>query len=376
MTQNEPAPAVLAAAGVSLSFRPRGGVLCDLEVTDEGARIAPLHRAPWTAEEVPADAPPHQRWLQGDFLAAPMGPGPQGLHGPGANGDWRLLPAGPRVLRAVLDQPIQGASVVKELAVEDGHPFVYQRHLFIGGTGALPLANHAMIALPGGAKLSFSRKRWFETLAEPLEPDPARGRSALAYPRRAEDPAEFPAAEGGTVNLHRYPWGPAHEDFVTGVEDPASQLGWTAVVRPDQGDLFLSLKNPGHLPLTMLWHSNGGRDYAPWNGRHLGCLGVEEGAALPVLGLSAAETPDPLSAAGQPPLVRLDPLGTTEVRHILGAISWPSGQAVAGVMLEGDRLTVTGDWGAERVVPIRGGWLGLKAPAAPAPRAAPSGWEL
>jgi hypothetical protein len=376
MTQNEPAPAVLAAAGVSLSFRPRGGVLCDLEVTDEGARIAPLHRAPWTAEEVPADAPPHQRWLQGDFLAAPMGPGPQGLHGPGANGDWRLLPAGPGVLRAVLDQPILGASVVKELALEDGHPFVYQRHLFIGGTGALPLANHAMIALPGGAKLSFSRKRWFETLAEPLEPDPARGRSALAYPRRAEDPAEFPAAEGGTVNLYRYPWGPAHEDFVTGVEDPASQLGWTAVVRPDQGDLFLSLKNPGHLPLTMLWHSNGGRDYAPWNGRHLGCLGVEEGAALPVLGLSAAETPDPLSAAGQPPLVRLDPLGTTEVRHILGAISWPSGQAVAGVMLEGDRLTVTGDWGAERHLPIRGGWLGLKRAVDPAPRAAPSGWEI
>ena len=28
-------------------------------------------------------------------------------------------------------------------------------------------------------------------------------------------------------------------------------------------------------------------------------------------------------------------------------------------MLEGDILTVTGDWGAERKLPIRGGWLGL-----------------
>ena len=28
-------------------------------------------------------------------------------------------------------------------------------------------------------------------------------------------------------------------------------------------------------------------------------------------------------------------------------------------MLEGDVLTVTGDWGAERKLPIRGGWLGL-----------------
>jgi len=32
-------------------------------------------------------------------------------------------------------------------------------------------------------------------------------------------------------------------------------------------------------------------------------------------------------------------------------------------MLEGDVLTVAGEWGAERVLPIRGGWLGLAAPA-------------
>lgn len=370
------APETRLAAGITLGFAPRGGVLCGMTVTDEGAEIAPLHRAPWAEDEVPPDAPQHQRWLGGDFLAAPMGGGPQGLHGPAANGTWTVLPAGPSTLRAVLDVAILGATVIKELALQDGHPFVYQRHLFIGGSGALPLANHAMVALPGGAKLSFSRKRWFETLAAPLEPDPARGRSCLAYPRRAEDAAEFPAADGGTVNLHRYPWGPAHEDFVTGVEDPASRLGWTAVVRPDQGDLFLSLKNPAALPMTMLWHSNGGRDTAPWDGRHRGCLGVEEGAALPVLGLSATETPNPLAAAGQPGLVTLDALATTEVRHILGAIRWPSGQAVAGVMLEGDVLTVTGDWGAERRLPIRGGWLGPASAPQPPPAAAPTGWDL
>jgi hypothetical protein len=69
-------------------------------------------------------------------------------------------------------------------------------------------------------------------------------------------------------------------------------------------------------------------------------------------------------------------MGTVEVRHILGAISWPSGQSVAGVMLEGDVLTVTGDWGAERKLPIRGGWLGL-ADGAPAPAKKPAlDWDL
>jgi hypothetical protein len=75
--------------------------------------------------------------------------------------------------------------------------------------------------------------------------------------------------------------------------------------------------------MTMLWHSNGGRDYAPWNGRHKGCLGVEEGAALPNLGLSSRETPDPLTAAGQPALLTLDPQGTTEIRHILARSAGP-----------------------------------------------------
>ena len=363
----------ITARGIEVDFLPRGGVLDALSVTDAGRTIAPLHRAPWSEDEVPEGAPPHQRWLAGDFLAAPMGASDRGLHGLPANGDWQVLPSAPGTLRALLNGEVQGASVVKELSVEDDHPFVYQRHLFIGGTGSLPVANHAMVSVPNGAKLSFSRKRWWETLAEPLET--TRGRSCLAYPRRSEDAAEFPGADGSTVNLHRYPWGERHEDFVAGIEDPASQLGWTAVVRPKEGDLFLSLRNPAHLPMTMLWHSNGGRDYAPWNGRHRGCLGVEEGAALPMLGLSARETPDPLTAAGQPGLVTLNPEGTVEVRHIIGAIAWPEGQAVAGVMLEGDTLTITGDWGAERQVPLRGGWLGLEKSRAAAKKPALD-WDL
>jgi hypothetical protein len=364
----------IEATGIGFDFLPRGGVLDALSVTDAGQVIAPLHRAPWAESEVPSDAPPHQAWLAGDFLAAPMGASDQGLHGLPANGDWQVVPSAPGTLRAILKGQVQGSTVVKELSVTDGHPFVYQRHLFIGGTGALPVANHAMVSVPNGAKLSFSRKRWWETPVAPLET--TRGRSCLAYPRRSEDAAEFPGADGGMINLYRYPWGEAHEDFVAGIEDPASRLGWTAVVRPKEGDLYLSLRNPAALPMTMLWQSNGGRDYAPWNSRHRGCLGVEEGAALSMLGLSSRETPDPLTAAGQPGLVTLDPQGTVEVRHIIGAIAWPGGQSVAGVMLEGDVLTITGDWGAERKVQLRGGWLGISDALAHRAQKPALDWDL
>jgi hypothetical protein len=81
-----------------------------------------------------------------------------------------------------------------------------------------------------------------------------------------------------------------------------------------------------------------------------------------------------LTAAGQPALLTLAPLGTVEMRHILGAIRWPSGQSVAGVMLEGDELTVTGDWGAERKLPLCAAWLGLGTEAAPPKK--PVDWDL
>jgi hypothetical protein len=365
----------IRAGGIRIGFEPDCGYLTGLAVTDEGVTVAPLHVAPWAGEAMPDTAAPHQARLRGDYFCAPMGRGADGLHGLTANGRWQVMPTAPGTLRAVLQGAVQGATVVKEAQLQDGQPFLYQRHLFIGGSGALPMCSHAMVAVPNGAKLSFSRKRWFETPAVPVEPDPARGRSALAYPRRPRMPAEFPGADGGSVNLHRYPWGPAHEDFVSAIEEPASSLGWTAVVRPEEGDLFLSLKNPHALPMTMLWHSNGGRDYAPWNGRHRGCLGVEEGAALPNLGLSSRE--DPRSAGRRRPAGPGDAAARRHRRPAPypWAIRWPSGQAVAGVMLEGDTLTVTGDWGAERRLPIRGAGSICPAPRPGRRRRRPD-WDL
>lgn len=352
-----PPEITLHAQGIEAKFEPRCGFVSGFSVRDGDTLVAPLHQAPWDEAEVPKDAPRHQNWLKGDFFAAPFSASRYGLHGPTANGDWRPSHQEPHLIRAVLDGEVMGATVIKELSLSDGHPFLYQRHLFIGGEGAFPVANHAMVSLPQGGKLSFSRKRWFETPASAPESDPSRGRSRLSYPARAEDSAAFPAADGSEVNLHRYPWGEAHEDFVMAIEEPSATLGWTAVVRPETKDLFLSLRNPKVLPMTMLWHSNGGRDYAPWNGRHRGCLGIEEGAALPLLGISGQENPDPLQAAGQPGLLQLNPHGSCDIRHILGALHWPSGQMVANIRLDGDVLTVTGDWGAERQLPIRGNWL-------------------
>lgn len=338
----------VAARGIRFGFDARTGLLDGFVVTDGGREIAPLHRAPWvgTGEAMPEDAAPLMAVLGGDFFCAPFALAEEGvpLHGWPANAPWQVVAEEGGVLRAVLGRPVRGATLVKELSVADGHPFVYQRHVFLGGTGRVPVANHANVALPDGGLIRCSPKAGWETPATPQEGDPSRGRSALTYPARTTDPRAFPSV-AGTSDLTRYPWNPRHEDFVVGIEAEDNALGWTAVTRPAQGDLFLSLRNPRKLPMTMLWHSNGGRDYAPWSGRHFGCLGVEEGAAAHMLGLS---TEADLSGPGALALG-----GTAEVRHVIGAIDWPSGEGVADIGPGDGFIDITGEGGATRRIPCR-----------------------
>lgn len=342
----------ISARGVSLRFLPLGGFLCDLRVTDEGREVAPLHVAPWVGEALPDGLPVHLRTLQGDFLCAPFAGDDEGsgMHGWPANAAWEVAEAGPASLLARLSRTVRGAAVTKRLEVEDGHPFAYQTHAFEGGEGSVTVANHAMVAMPHGGSIRTSPKAFWETLAAPLEPDPSRGRSSLRYPARADDPSRFPRADGGTADLTLYPWAERSEDFCAGVEAPGRRLGWTAVARPREGDLFLSLRDARVLPMTMLWHSNRGRDYAPWSSRHV-CLGVEEGAAAAMLGLSGAEASPPDLALG----------GRREVRHVIGAVAWPSGEPVAEVAEEGEAIVVRGEGGAVRRLPFRAGFLGRDA---------------
>lgn len=342
----------LRAAGIEAGFDASLGMVTGLEVTDGGRAVAPLHRAPWIGEAMPAGCAPHLARLGGDFLCAPFG-APEGespLHGWTANAPWDVVHREEGLLRAVLSRPVQGATVVKELSVEDGHPFLYARHLFVGGRGRVPVANHAMVALPRGGLIAASRKSAWETPEKAPEPDPSRGRSALAYPARAADPRAFPALRGN-ADLTRYPFFEGTEEFVVGLEAPGHRLGWTAVTRPHEGDLFLSLRDARALPMTMLWHSNRGRDYPPWSGRHV-CLGVEEGAAAHMLGVSTEA-----DLAG-PGALDLHTGGTAEVRHVIGCIAWPEGERVTEVREEEGAVVVTSERGARRLLPFRSGFLG------------------
>ncbi|WP_298849091.1 hypothetical protein [uncultured Ruegeria sp.] len=337
----------ISALGISFGFNAAFGLMDSFCVKDQGRSITPLHRAPWVGsdEEMPPDAAPHLAVLGGDFFCAPFGAreGFSPLHGWPPNSRWHVTQANGGILEAELERRVFDAQLRKRLVVRDGHPFVYQSHTFDGGNGRVSCANHASVSVRNGAHIRTSPKAIWETPATPQETDPTRGRSALVYPTQSENPKAFPATDG-MVNLTSYPWRDRNEDFVIGIEAKGSSLGWTAVSRLGSGDLFLSLRNPVQLPMTMLWHSNGGRDYPPWSARHVGCLGVEEGAAAHLLGISKEAD---LCGPGE-----IELGNRVVIRHVIGAIDWPTEDPVDNVVIDGEALVVTGETGAISQVPF------------------------
>ena len=187
----------------------------------------------------------------------------------------------------------------------------------------------------------------------PAEPAPFSldAGDEILVARREGIAGDVGLAAGGEADITRYPFASRHEDFVAGVEAEGSRLGWTTVARGKEGDLFVSLRNPARLPMTMLWFSNGGRDYAPWNGRHVGCLGVEEGLNRAMLGDSLARIPNPLDAAGVPTGLTLEPDDTVEVRHVIGSAPWDGDGVIASVTAVDGGIVVKGADGTAATIP-------------------------
>ncbi|WP_274626421.1 hypothetical protein [Arvimicrobium flavum] len=355
-----------AAAGISVSVDLRIGHIADLTIRTDGRELKPLHRAPWIDEPeaaLPDSLPQGTRWLSGDFLCAPFSASdvePAPLHGWPANSRWHpvesaAIPGGWRA-RLRLEKTVMGATVEKILTLRDGHPFLYQEHAFIGGAGELPAAHHPMTVMKTGGRIAYSPKRLALTPGASLEPDPARGRYVLAYPAKTTDLTAFPRTDGGVYDLTRYPADGAAEDFIVLVEADHAGPGWTAVARAAESDLFLVLKNPAELPVTMLWISNGGRDYAPWNGRHRGVLGIEDGRTA--VGHAASLGDNTLKALGVPTSFSLRSGGAVTFRHVLGGLPLQSGSdAPRDVATEPDLLRASFPDGRTASVPFDGAFL-------------------
>ena len=353
-----------------------GGHLDRVAFGDRQAEITPMHRAPWVDDAAAQaawgdDVPAVLRHLRGDFFCAPFGaadlPGEEAPpHGHTANGRWLLRSRSATSLDLELDARVCGATVRKRVEVADGSPTIVQIHRLEGGAGALPIGHHAMLAAPASDRLvlSFSARAWIGTPPHPVEPDPSRGRSKLRYPARFASLHDARLADGTTADLTIYPTLEDCEEIVLLADAPDQRYAWSAAVARAGGWAWFALRPHGPLRATLLWMSNGGRDYPPFSSRHRRVLGIEEITAAFHLGHSASLEAHPWHEAGMPTVVTLDPARPLEVRYAFGAVRVPPGfERVVGLDVGPDHLVLRGLDGLGVEVPFSAERLHIGASA-------------
>lgn len=330
---------------VSLKFLTLGGFLD--EVVFDG-RFSPLHRPPWAGKPNVHNLPPILLNLRCDFFCAPFGasdmdPGEDRPHGASANDAWIPEKITPTSGYWKLRPKISGAVLHKVITLKEGHPVVYQTHTFEGGQGSLPIAHHLMLKASKPLNLSFSPCKFIGTPPSPVETDPEKGRSLLAYNEQFRRLEQTPLQDGKVADLSVYPTLDGHEDLLMLSSASTKVPGWSAAVCPEEKWVWFGIKDPSELPSTTLWMSNGGRYYPPFNRTHTGVIGIEECRAYFHLGHRASVQRNPVSDAGIPTSLQLHS-GRTAIHYAFGvAEAPPELKKVETITLKDNFLKIAGN---------------------------------
>ena len=353
---------------VSAALTRNGGHVGPVEFELGGRVVAPMHVAPWAGQRTAATLMPILRVLRGDFFCMPFGGNTRAwhgekhpVHGETANGTWsgeRLETLGKwTCLRASMETNTRPARVEKMIALRAGDPAVYSRHVISGARGPMCLGHHAMLnCAKSPIRLSASAFVRGQVFPHAFENPAEGGYSSLKPGGLFKSLAKVPLSTGGYADLSRFPAREGFEDLVMISSDPRSDFAWTAAVFSGEGYLWFTLRDPRVLASTVLWHSNGGRHYAPWNGRHRGVIGIEDVTAYFHCGLADSAGPNPVNKAGIPTSVSLEK--AVPVNSIFGVASVPRGfDVVEKVLRVEGGLEFVSPGGKRALVSLDSGFL-------------------
>jgi len=352
--------------------------LVDAAVTQTGGQLGPVtfrlgrrvvrpfHVAPW-AEEKTAKMPNILKVLRGDFFCMPFGGNATAwkgekhpAHGQTANEAWQFVGAEEqgetRSLALRLHTTVRKARIEKLIQLRQGHPAVYCRHVIQGASGPMNLGHHAMLEFSkggAGGRISTSPMAFGQVYPGQFEHAAQGGYSSLKAGAKFRSLDRVPLAAGGFTDLSRYPAREGFEDLAMICAKPGGNFAWSAAVFTDERYVWFSLKDPRVLTSTVLWHSNGGRHYPPWNGRHRRVLALEEVTSHFHDGLAESAAKNPLNACGIPTTVTLNPKRPTIVNVIMGVAAVPEGfAAVKTIERKNDAIILRGSAGHRVTVPL------------------------
>jgi len=327
----------LRSDAVEAAVTQTGGHLSPVAFRLGSREVRPFHVAPWAEEKLGGEFPSILKALRGDFFCMPFGGNARAwkgeqhpAHGETANGKWTFEDLretdGGQELRLSMETAIRPARVEKTISLRGGQTAVFCRHVVSGAAGAMNLGHHATLKFPPrGGNISTSPIAFGQVYPGQFEEPALGGYSCLKAGAEFRSLERVPLAAGGFADLTRYPAREGFEDLVMVSARPGGDFAWTAAVFPGEGYVWYSLKNPRVLASTVLWHSNGGRHYAPWNGRHRAVIGLEEVTSHFHDGLAESAEKNAVQARGIPTTVKLSPRKPLVVNVIMGVASVPKG---------------------------------------------------
>lgn len=302
-----------------------------------GKKIQPFSVAPWAGEKDSSKLIPILRALRGDFFCLPFGgnESPYGkekypVHGETANANWKLeslredkTGSG---IHLSLQTKIRAGRVDKKLFLVPDQTVIYSRHIVSGMKGKINPGLHAMLEFPGdesSGRISTSAFKYGQVFPGAFESPAQGGYQSLKPGAEFSSLASVPMWNGGNADLTRYPARRGFEDLAIVFADPDLDFAWTAVAFPKEGYVFFTLKDPRALSATVFWITNGGRHYAPWSGRHINRMGVEEVTAYFHYGIKESVEENPISKKGLRTCVDMDPAMPYEANVIMGVAEIP-----------------------------------------------------
>lgn len=347
-----------------------GGHLAPVRFRLGDKTVQPFAIAPWHSEKLARDTAPVLVPLRGDFFCAPFGGNSRPwrgerhpAHGESATNPWTFVAlestASSKTLLLSLETKIRPGSIRKMVTLRKGEATVYVTHELSGFSGPMNLGHHATLQFPlqpASGIISTSQIHYGQVAPLPLE-DPALGGYHCLRPGSRFQSLEcVERLDGTNADLTSYPARDGFEDLVLVVHKDSPDFAWTAVSFPNEGYVWFALKNPALLQSTVLWISNGGRHYPPWNGRHRGVMGLEDVTSFFHYGLAESVAPNDVSKAGYPTVLQLRKNHPLRIPYILGVAPIPKTFGKVGSIV---RIA-----GGIRIVPVKGRSIEIPADTA------------
>jgi hypothetical protein len=306
----------------------KGGMLGGAAFMVGGRVIRPFYEAPWLGEPEP-QPPGLLGVMRNEFPCVPFGVPylPDGLpagwreavatpvvaqdtaldasddlqHGYGCIGEWALVRQTAHEIEIALDYP-DGSDPQRpalDIVLRIDARVDARRPMGLHPNLALPALTGAFRIEPGAFRFG---------MVHPGGPERGVSRAAAGATFDALD--SVPLRDGGTGAFDRLPLCAATEEIVQ-----LCGIGGAVTLTDDvAGTAYRLSWDADKLPSLLLWISNRGRTYAPWNGRNL-CVGVEPVASAFELGCAAALAPNPINARGVPTALSISAQRPTEIAY-------------------------------------------------------------